>query len=88
MGSSIRVAFLNARRREDGKLVAMEIPNVYNRLGLAREGEVCLVKLAMYGLTPSPRDWSQYRDRTLPAVSWIRMREDRKVRGNFVKTRR
>ena len=26
--------FLNAPRREDGKLVAMEIPAVYRRLGL------------------------------------------------------
>ena len=84
--TDIRVAFLNAPTREDGKLVAMEIPNVYKRLGLAREGEVWLVKLAMYGLTTSPRDWSQYRDRTLPAVSWVRMKEDRKVRGNFIKT--
>ena len=65
--TDIRVAFLNAPRREDGKLVAMEIPNVYKRLGLAREGEVWLVKLAMYGLT-------------------TRIREDRKVRGYFVKT--
>ena len=84
--TDIRVAFLNAPRREDGKLVAMEIPHVYKRLGLAREGEVWLVKLAMYGLTTSPRDWSQYRDRTLPMVSWVRMKEDRKVRGHFVKT--
>ena len=84
--TDIRVAFLNAPRREDGKLVAMEIPQVYKRLGLAREGEVWLVKLAMYGLTTSPRDWSQYRDKTLPCISWVRMREDRKVRGYFVKT--
>ena len=47
--TDIRVAFLNAPRREDGKLVAMEIPSVYKRLGLAKEGEVWLVKLAMYG---------------------------------------
>ena len=67
-------------------MVAMEIPSVYKRLGLAREGEVWLVKLAMYGLTTSPRDWSQYRDRTLPMVSWVREREGRNVRGYFVKT--
>ena len=84
--TDIRVAFLNAPRREDGKMVAMEIPSVYKRLGLARESEVWLVKLALYGLTTSPRDWSQYRDRTLPMVSWVREREGRNVRGYFVKT--
>ena len=85
-----RVAFLNAPRREDGKLVAMEIPAVYRRLGLAKEGEVWLARLAMYGLTTSPRDWSQYRDRTLPVVSWVRVRMEnnqaKRVRGHFIKT--
>ena len=88
--TDIRVAFLNAPRREDGKLVAMEIPAVYRRLGLAKEGEVWLVRLAMYGLTTSPRDWSQYRDRTLPVVSWVRVRMEnnqaKRVRGHFIKT--
>ena len=84
--TDIRVAFLNAPRRDDGKLVAMEIPNVYKRLGLAKEGEVWLVKLAMYGLTTSPRDWSKHRDLTLPSLSWVRVRGDRNVRGYFVKT--
>ena len=84
--TDIRVAFLNAPRREDGKLVAMEIPSVYRRLGLAREGEVWLVKLAMYGLTTSPRDWSQYRDTKLPQMSWTRQKGDREVRGSFCKT--
>ena len=84
--TDIRVAFLNAPRREDGKLVAKEIPAVYKRLGLAKEGEVWLVKLAMYGLTTSPRDWSKHRDATLPQVSWVRMRGKKKVRGHFRKT--
>lgn len=44
----------------NGKLVAMEIPTVYKRLGLAKEGDVWLVRLAM-GLTTSPSDWSKYR---------------------------
>lgn len=84
--TDIRVAFLNAPRREDGTLVAMEIPAVYRRLGLAKEGEVWLVKLAMYGRTTSPRDWSQYRDTKLPQMSWTRLKGDREVRGGFNKT--
>ena len=84
--TDIWVAFLNAPRRDDGKLVAMEIPSVYKRLGLAKEGEVWLVKLAMYGLTTSPRDWSKHRDATLPCISWVRMKGERKLRGYFVKT--
>lgn len=44
--------------------------------GLAwqRIGEVWLVRLAMYGLTTSPRDWSKHRDATLPSLSWVRMK--------------
>lgn len=84
--TDIRVAFLNAPRRDDGRLVAMEIPAVYRRLGLAREGDVWLVRLAMYGLTTSPRDWSQYRDATLPQITWTRSREGREVKGVFNKT--
>ena len=85
-GTDVRTAFLNAPRRSDRKLVAMEVPAVFRALGLAAEGELWLIRLAMYGLTTSPRDWSIYRDATIPVQSWTRTRQGVEVTGSFVKT--
>ena len=38
--------------------MAMEIPIVFKKLGLAESNEVWLIDKAIYGLTTSPRDWS------------------------------
>jgi hypothetical protein len=57
MGTDIRTAFLNAKRRDETKFLAMSIPTVFRALGLAKEDEVWLVEMALYGLTTSPRDW-------------------------------
>ena len=64
MGTDVRTAFLNARRRDETKLVAMSIPTVFKRLGLASDDDVWLVEMALYGLTTSPRDWGVHRDGT------------------------
>lgn len=47
--TDIRVAFLNAPRRDDGKVVVMEVPRVFRLLGLAEEGDQWVIDLAMYG---------------------------------------
>ena len=60
--TDIRTAFLNTPRRNDSRLVAMEVPYVFKLLGLAAEDEVWLIVLAMYGLQASPRDWCVHRD--------------------------
>ena len=73
MGTDIRTAFLNARRRDETKLVAMTIPAVFRALGLAKEDDVWLVEMALYGLTTSPRDWGIHRDTTLPQLTWKRV---------------
>jgi hypothetical protein len=62
MGTDIRTAFLTAKRRDETKLVAMTIPTVFRALGLAKEDEVWLVEMALYGLTTSPRDWGIHRN--------------------------
>ena len=54
MGTDIRTAFLNAKRRDETKLVAMTIPAVFKALGLAREEEIWVVEMALYGLTKVP----------------------------------
>jgi len=56
--TDIRTAFLNASRRYETRLMAMEIPIVFKKLGLAESNEVWLIDKAIYGLTTSPRDWS------------------------------
>ena len=61
-GTDIRVAFLNAPRRDDTKITAMEVPTVFRKLGLASPNDVWVIEKALYGLVGSPRDWCLYRD--------------------------
>lgn len=46
--TDIRVAFMNAPRRDLSRIVAMEIPQVFKKLGLADENEVWVVESATY----------------------------------------
>ena len=85
--TDIRTAFLNAPRRNDSRLVAMEVPYVFKLLGLAADDEVWLIVLAMYGLQASPRDWCVHRDEVLPTLKWFRHREGCQVEGSFKKTK-
>ena len=85
-GTDIRVAFLNAPRRDETKITAMEVPAVFRKLGLASPSDVWVIEKALYGLVGSPRDWCLYRDETLPAVTWRRLRHGREVEGRFIKT--
>jgi len=85
-GTDIRVAFLNAPRRDETKITAMEVPTVFRKLGLATQNDVWVIEKALYGLVGSPRDWCLYRDETLPTVAWTRMRHGREVKGSFKKT--
>ena len=84
--TDIRTAFLNAPRRDRQKLVAMEIPVVFRKLGLASSQHIWLIDKALYGLTTSPRDWSLHRDEVIPTISWHRDRDGRAVQGAFRKT--
>eukprot|EP00435_Cladocopium_sp_Y103_P031550 s2731_g8.t1 len=86
MGTNVRTAFLNARRRDETKLVAMSIPSVFKRLGLANDDEVWLVEMALYGLTTSPRDWGIHRDITLKNLTWSRESEEGEIKGHFEKS--
>ena len=89
VGTDVKTAFLNARRRDDTKLVAMTIPSVFKRLGLATDEDVWLVEMALYGLTTSPRDWGIHRDCTLGHLTWSRAAADGggEIRGHFERTK-
>eukprot|EP00435_Cladocopium_sp_Y103_P017368 s2125_g4.t1 len=87
MGTDVRTAFLNAKRRDESKLVAMSIPSIFKRLGLASDDDVWVVEMALYGLTTSPRDWGIHRDLTLAKLTWSRVSEDGVgIKGHFEKT--
>ena len=77
--TDIKCAFLNAPRQDKSKLVCMTVPSIYVRLGLAAQGEVWVIDSAVYGLTTSPRDWSDHRDREVPAIKWSRIEREASV---------
>ena len=84
--SDVRVAFLNAPRRDRSKLVAMEIPRIFRQLGLASSEHLWLIDKALYGLTTSPRDWCLHRNEVLPTISWCIQESDATWKGCFSKT--
>lgn len=69
------------------KLVVMEAPSVFTRLNLMQEGEVLVVRKAMYGLVTSPRDWCTYRDTVLPGIKWQRTERGCHPQGWFEQTK-
>eukprot|EP00438_Fugacium_kawagutii_P019078 Skav200865 [mRNA] locus=scaffold3214:128100:133379:+ [translate_table: standard] len=86
-GTDIGVAFLNAPKRDQTKLTAMEIPSIFKRCKLAEPDEVWLIDMAVYGLTTSPRDWSLHRDETLPTIKWQRQTSCGELQGYFQQTK-
>jgi hypothetical protein len=55
--TGIRVAFLNAPKRDETRITAMEVPTVFKKPGLAGQSDVWIIQKAVYGLTSSLRDW-------------------------------
>ena len=84
--TDIRVAFLNAPRRDHSKIVAMEVPKVFHKIGLATPNHVWVIDKALYGLTTSPRDWSLHRNEELPKIKWHVQRDGQDWTGGFKKT--
>ena len=83
-GSDIRVAFLNAPKRDTTKITAMEVPTIFKHLGLADAEDVWIIEKALYGLVSSPRDWGIHRDEVLPTLRWHRKIGDVVLEGRFV----
>ena len=52
-GTDIRVAFLNAPKRDETRITAMEAPTVFKKLGLAGQDDVWIIQKAVYGKRPS-----------------------------------
>ena len=83
-GTDIRVAFLNAPKRDATRLTAMEIPAIFRHLGLAGAEDIWLIEKALYGLVSSPRDWCLHRDQVVPTLRWHRTVEGEAMEGRFV----
>ena len=83
-GSDIRVAFLNAPKRDTTKITAMEVPTIFKHLGLADAEDVWVIEKALYGLVSSPRDWGVHRDEVLPTLRWHRNIGGAVFEGRFV----
>ena len=83
-GSDIRVAFLNAPKRDTTKITAMEVPTIFKHLGLADAEDVWIIEKALYGLVSSPRDWGIHRDEVLPTLRWHRRIGDVVLEGRLV----
>ena len=81
--TDIKCAFLNAERKGRSKVIAMSIPHIYVKLGLASHNDTWLVDAAMYGLVSSPRDWADHRDQVVPTMKWLREEGDKKWAGSF-----
>ena len=86
-GTDIRVAFLNAPKRDATKLTAMEIPSIFRHLGLADAEDIWLIEKALYGLVSSPRDWCIHRDQVVPTLRWQRTAEGKMTEGRFVNSK-
>ena len=63
----IKTAFLNAPTSEQ-ELIFVIPPRVLVDAGVVEEGRVWKVRSALYGLVTAPRDWSNFRDSTLPEL--------------------
>ena len=83
-GSDIRVAFLNAPKRDTTKITAMEVPTIFKHLGLADAEDVWVIEKALYGLVSSPQDWGIHRDEVLPTLRWHRNIGGAAFEGRFV----
>ena len=82
-GTDIKVAFLNAPKRDATRITACEVPTVFKRLNLAGESDVWIVERALYGLPSSPRDWGIHRDQKIPTLQWSRTVNGIQRRGHF-----
>ena len=58
----VKGAFLQAPRRDTGKVLVVQPPALLLQMGLAQPGEMWLVHQALYGYVESPSDWGHFRD--------------------------
>ena len=69
-GTDIKTAFLQVPAGRVKDVIIIQPPAIFYESGVCQPGELWHVNGNIYGLTTSPRDWSNHRDHTLPQLRW------------------
>eukprot|EP00435_Cladocopium_sp_Y103_P053680 s781_g17.t1 len=66
----VKTAFLRAPRDHSREIVVVQPPQIFVLAGIADPGTLWLVDRALYGLTTSPKEWTQFRNEKVVGFEW------------------
>eukprot|EP00435_Cladocopium_sp_Y103_P033944 s34_g8.t1 len=66
----VKTAFLRAPRDHSREIVVVQPPQIFFLAGIAAPGTLWLVDRALYGLTTSPKEWTQFRNEKVSTFTW------------------
>ena len=66
----VKTAFLRAPRDHSREIVVVQPPAIFVLAGLCGPDTLWLVEKALYGLTTSPKEWTQFRNQSLGDFRW------------------
>eukprot|EP00435_Cladocopium_sp_Y103_P069412 s890_g33.t1 len=69
-GTDIKTAFLQVPAGRDKDVIIINPPSIFVESGVIGPEELWHVNGNIYGLTTSPRDWSDHRDHVLASFEW------------------
>ena len=69
-GTDIKTAFLQVPAGRDKDVIIIQPPAIFAEAGVISPQELWHVNGNIYGLTTSPRDWSDHRDMVLKSLEW------------------
>eukprot|EP00435_Cladocopium_sp_Y103_P042410 s480_g11.t1 len=68
----VKTAFLRAPRDHSREIVVVQPPHIFVLAGIVDPGSLWLVDRALYGLTTSPKEWTQFRNEKVAGFTWDR----------------
>eukprot|EP00435_Cladocopium_sp_Y103_P005472 s1608_g1.t2 len=66
----VKTAFLRAPRDHSREIVVVQPPAIFVLAGLCAPESLWLVEKALYGLTTSPKEWTQFRNQSIKDFNW------------------
>eukprot|EP00435_Cladocopium_sp_Y103_P052700 s362_g16.t1 len=66
----VKTAFLRAPRDHSREIVVVQPPATFVLAGLCAPESLWLVEKALYGLTTSPKEWTQFRNQSIEDFTW------------------
>eukprot|EP00435_Cladocopium_sp_Y103_P035264 s2015_g9.t1 len=66
----VKTAFLRAPRDHSREIVVVQPPAIFVLAGLCAPESLWLVEKALYGLTTSPKEWTQFRNQSIEDFTW------------------